>query len=249
MSEIPASVMGTRETGTQIQSERIKAIELNVNLQLSTEFTLRFDGYYSWVSDFIDRTAPPVSYQAVPPPMIFTWGNAAEDIDIRGFELALEYVPSHRLWCTLGWAYQKTDTPPAPDGFVFGEWPYRGAPYAPQNVIKFQAYTEPVEGLTLNFNLGWFDERFVQFHMYPNQAIYHNWADTPRVNGEPLGSYFLANASIAYRLPIKGAHVQVGVLVEDLLNSRPFEYKHHAQDPSHGVGREFTFMLMWMKSF
>lgn len=249
MSEIPASVMGTKETGAKIQSEKIKSIELNASLQLSSNLMLRFDGYYSQVSDFIDRTAPPRSYKTVPPPMIFTWGNAEEEIDIRGFELSLDFVPSHRLWFTLGWAYQQTDTPPPPKGFAFGEWPYRGPPYAPQNTIKFQAYTEPLEGLTFNFSLGWFDERFVQFHMYANPAVYHNWADTARVNGEPLGSYSVADASIAYRLPVKEAHVQIGLLIADLFNERPFEYKHHPEDPSHGHGREFTVMLMWMKSF
>ena len=249
MSEIPASVMGTRETGASIRSERIKSLDLNVAYQLRTDLELRFDGYYSRVSGFIDRTAPPASYRPVPPPMIFTWGNAGGDIDIRGFEIGLDYVPSHRYWFSAGWAFQRTDTPPAPKGFTVGEWPYRGPPYAPDNTVKLQVFTEPFEGLSSDLSVGWFDKRFVQFHMYPQQSIYHNWSDTERVAGKPLDSYFLTNLSISYRLPIAGAHMSLGLLVQDVFDTKPFEYKHHSQDPSRRTGREFTFMLMWMMAF
>lgn len=245
MSEIPALVMGSNEVGIDLRSEEIRSLDLNVAYTPHPKVSLNFDGYLSRVDDFIDRNGTPVSYQAVPPPMVFVWMNKSQTLDINGFELALSYRHSGRLRGSLAWAFQDTDTPAAPDSFVFGSWPYAGPPYAPRNKVYLKAFAKPTDRLDVSGTVAWVDRQWVQFHMYPSPAIYHNWADTDRVQGKPLASYMLVDLALGYRLPFRN-NIHVGLRISDLLNEKPTEYRHHLQDPSNRTGREFLFMFGWM---
>lgn len=245
MSEIPALVVGANEAGTALWSEEIRSFDLNVRYNPHPKISLTFDGYISQVNNFIDRNGTPPSYKAVPPPMIFVWKNKSETIDINGFELSLTCRLSNRFRGSVAWAFQKTDTPTAPDGFVFGSWPYKGAPYAPPNKLYLKFFSQPFKRIHLNANAVWIDKQWPQFHMFPSPAIYHNYADTDRVLGKPLDSFTLIDLSCTYQLPIQG-NMHIGLKVTDLLNRQPTEYRHHLQDPSNREGLDFQFMVGWM---
>ncbi len=153
-----AGLLELRRVGNpQLKPEKVNTGELGVEYYLRRNLSVKADGFFSAVQDYIEAEAfsARVGFGVATPPrpavigpgaaaLLALAANRKEVIRTAGGEIEVQFRPWQRLHGVAGYAYQTLNLNPATD--------VQNA-YAPSHKITVVVDTEPLQKLHVNFNM------------------------------------------------------------------------------------------------